>query len=294
VTCEYTVSVRVSKDVLKADIERLLLDQKYSKYILGSLASGFDQESVLQQLQNGERLENIYEGLVTRRSSLDFIASDGRKSIGLSAGSSECGGQSHAHSNSPRRVEDGLEFRSSVADEEMSDSNIYADKPWTTITQDSALVKHLVSLYFCWEYPTFSSLSKEHFLQDFETGRHRFCSPLLVNIIAALGCRFSDQLAVQATQDAGHLLGDQFYAEAEMLWEKEKFDPSLTTIQATGLMSLWETSRGRDSRGTFYSKQAIIMAIEMGIHLHDHPTEVSETEVDVRSATFWGAFVLDQ
>jgi hypothetical protein len=138
--------------VLKADIERLLLDQKYSKYILGSLASGFDQESVLQQLQNGERLENIYEGLVARRSSLDFIASDGRKSIGLSAGSSESDGQSHAHSNSPRRVEDSLEFRSSVADEEMSDSNIYADKPWTTITQDSALVKHLVSLYFCWEY----------------------------------------------------------------------------------------------------------------------------------------------
>lgn len=292
-TCEYTVSKRVSKEVLKADIERLLLDQKYSRYILGSLASGFNQESVLQQLQNGERLENIYEGLVTRRSSLDSIASDHRKSTGLSAGSSESG-ESHAHCNSPRRVEDGLEFRSSVADEAMSDGNIYADKPWTTITQDSALVKHLVSLYFCWEYPTFSSLSKEHFLPDFETGRHRFCSPLLVNIIAALGCRFSDRLAVQATQDAEHLLADQFYAEAEMLWEKEKFDPSLATIQARGLMSLWETSRGRDSRGTFYSKQAIIMAIEMGIHLYDHATELSEAEVDVRSATFWGAFVLDQ
>jgi hypothetical protein len=149
VTCEYTISIRVSKDVLKADIERLLLNQKYSKYILGLLASGFDQESVLQQLQNGERLENIYKSWVTRRASLDFISSDGRKNIGLSSGSLESGGQSYAHSNSLRLVEDGLEYRSSVADEDISDSNIYADKLWTIITQDSALVKHLVSLYFC-------------------------------------------------------------------------------------------------------------------------------------------------
>jgi hypothetical protein len=59
---------------------------------------------------------------------LDFIGSDGRKSIGLSSGSLESGGRSYAYSNSPRRVEDSLEFRSSVVDKEISNGNIYADK----------------------------------------------------------------------------------------------------------------------------------------------------------------------
>lgn len=92
-------------------------------------------------------------------------------------------------------------------------------------------------------------------------------------------------------QDAGQLLGDQFYAEAEMLWEAENFDPFLSTIQAAGLILLRETSRGRDNRGSFHSKQAIIMAIKMGIHLHDEAMDKSEAEVGVRSATFWSAFV---
>src|SRR5256885_1609592 len=44
---------------------------------------------------------------------------------------------------------------------------------WTTITADGALVQHLLALYFCWEYPTFASLSKGHFLKDFMDGRPR-------------------------------------------------------------------------------------------------------------------------
>jgi hypothetical protein len=72
-------------------------------------------------------------------------------------------------------------------------------------------------------------LGISHFLQPLQgalftglqNGKTQVLLSLLVNIIAALGCRFSDRLAVQATQDAGQHLGDQFYAEAEMLWEKE-------------------------------------------------------------------------
>jgi hypothetical protein len=64
---------------------------------------------------------------------------------------------------------------------------------WTALTSDNTLVQHLLALYFCWEYPTFASLSKEHFLQDFQEGRNRYCSPILVNALLALGCRFSTQ-----------------------------------------------------------------------------------------------------
>jgi hypothetical protein len=279
---------------MKAHIEKLELSRKRCEYILGLLASGPHSQFILQQLQNGESVENICDDLFVKRASFDFIGSNSRKGIDLSSGSSETGDQSLAYSNSPMRVEDGPGCGCLMAGEERRDDILYADKPWTAVTQDVELLEHLISLYFCWEYPTFSSLSKEHFLRDFEIGRHRFCSPLLVNILSALGCRFSDRLIVRPAQVMGQLLGDQFYAEAERLWEKEQFDPSLTTIQATGLMSLWETSCGRDNRSSFYSKQAIIMAIEMGIHLRENEPELPEAEDEVRSATFWGAFVLDQ
>lgn len=41
---------------------------------------------------------------------------------------------------------------------------------------------------------------------------------------------------------------------------------SITYIQATALMSLWEASQGQHNRGAFYSRQALSMAVEEGLH----------------------------
>jgi hypothetical protein len=62
-----------------------------------------------------------------------------------------------------------------------------APEKWTYLTSNSILIRHLMALYFCWEYPLFTSLSREHFMNDFHHGYHRFCSPLLVNAMLALG-----------------------------------------------------------------------------------------------------------
>ena len=62
---------------------------------------------------------------------------------------------------------------------------------WTKVTADQGFVNHLLALYFCWEYPIFASFSKLHFLHDFRSGRRRFCSSLLLNVILSLACRFS-------------------------------------------------------------------------------------------------------
>ena len=64
---------------------------------------------------------------------------------------------------------------------------------WTEVTDNGLFVDHVMALYFCWEYPTFASLNKEHFLEDFRNGTPRYCSSLLVNTILSLGCRFSNQ-----------------------------------------------------------------------------------------------------
>jgi hypothetical protein len=163
---------------------------------------------------------------------------------------------------------------------------------WTDITNDVNLVQHLLALYFCWEYPTFASLSKEHFLRDFQDGRHRYCSPILVNALLALGCRFSTQPMTRANPSDPYSSGDHFFKESQRLFNQETDHHSLTTIQALGIMSIREASCGRDSESWYFAGQSIRLAIEMGLHrIHD---EGDEDELAVQSATFWGAFALDQ
>ncbi|RFU76407.1 nitrogen assimilation transcription factor nira [Trichoderma arundinaceum] len=162
---------------------------------------------------------------------------------------------------------------------------------WTSITGDVNLVQHLLALYFCWEYPTFASLSKEHFLRDFMDGRHRYCSPILVNALLALGCRFSTQPMTRANPNDPYSSGDHFFKESQRLFNEETDHHSLTTIQALGIMSIREASCGRDSESWYYAGQSIRLAVEMGLHrIHD---DDDEDELAVQSATFWGAFALD-
>lgn len=163
---------------------------------------------------------------------------------------------------------------------------------WTSITGDIDLVQHLLALYFCWEYPTFASLSKDHFLRDFQDGRHRYCSPILVNALLALGCRFSTQPATRANPSDPYSSGDHFFKESQRLFYQETDHHSLPTIQALGIMSIREASCGRDSESWYYAGQSIRLAVEMGLHrIHD---EGDEDELAVQAATFWGAFALDQ
>lgn len=165
---------------------------------------------------------------------------------------------------------------------------------WTNMTADINLVHHLLALYFCWEYPTFASLSKEHFLRDFQNGRQRFCSPMLVNALLALGCRFSTQPMTRESPNDSYTSGDHFFKEALRLYNNETDHHSLTTIQALGIMAIREASSGRDSESWYYGGQSQRLALEMGLndtHAHD---EEDDDELAVRAATFWGAFALDQ
>ncbi|KAH9897124.1 fungal-specific transcription factor domain-containing protein [Xylariomycetidae sp. FL2044] len=162
---------------------------------------------------------------------------------------------------------------------------------WTHVTADSGLVSHLLALYFCWEYPTFASLSKEHFLKDFANGRSRYCSPILVNALLALGCRFSTQPSTRADPTKPRTAGDHFFKEALRLFHREQNHHNLTTIQALGIMSIREASCGRDSESWYYAGQSIRLALEMG--LHRVTGDGDEDELAVQAATFWGAFALD-
>lgn len=162
---------------------------------------------------------------------------------------------------------------------------------WTNVTDNPHLVEHFMSLYFCWEYPTFASLSKEHFLTDFRSGHPRFCSSLLVNAMLALGCRFSSLPDSRSNPDDPNTSGDHYFAEARRLLFEDDHT-SLTTIQALGLMSIREASCGKDTESFYLAGQAIRLAVEFGLHVEATHSE-GGMDHEVKAATFWGAFALD-
>ncbi|PQK08989.1 hypothetical protein BB8028_0001g10600 [Beauveria bassiana] len=160
---------------------------------------------------------------------------------------------------------------------------------WSCVTDNVVLTHHLLALYFCWEYPSFAPLSKEHFLYDFSHRRHRYCSPMLVNALLALGCHLSER---------PNLHGDAFFAESQRLFLASASAPGnrshqfLPTIQALVIMSLREARCGRAVQSQHYAKLAIRLAIEMGLHIV--AAERDDEERVVLLKTFWGAFTLHQ
>jgi len=170
---------------------------------------------------------------------------------------------------------------------------------WTDATTDDLLVQHLLALYFCWEYPTFATLSKEHFLVDYNSGKRRFCSPLLVNAILAIGARFSDFPEVRENPDEPASAGVQFFREAQRLLGLEE-TPTVTTIQALNLMSIRQASSGQDMSSWHYTRHAMRIAIDLGLPNDDPDQEREDDTPDarmdrqVRVATFWGCFTLEQ
>jgi hypothetical protein len=163
---------------------------------------------------------------------------------------------------------------------------------WTNVTSDRRLVQHLLDLYFCWEYPTLASLSREHFMEDFSAGRPRFCSPLLVNALLALASRFSDRPELRTDSDP-HTTGDAFFAEAQRLFWGMNGHHSLPTIQAVGIMAIRQASCGRDRESRYYAGQSVRLCIETGLH-RLNASGPQNDERTVQLATFWGAFALDQ
>ncbi|PFH60922.1 hypothetical protein XA68_18542 [Ophiocordyceps unilateralis] len=328
VKCVYEIPVRQSKEHLRHEIESLRHRQRSSDVIFEALQRLDLGEEVLQRLRDGQSVETISESLsenvVTPQhgdreveSAPSTLAEPWKGSPWQTSSHSQTGSnRSSSHPEATSWQQDsssrsgpwidggflsdqiptttmprhrGLEqilSPWSPSSETGSSSDV-----WTNVTDDANLVQHLLALYFCWEYPTFASLSKEHFLRDFQAGGRRYCSDMLVNALLALGCRFSTHPMSRANPLDANSSGDHFFRESQRLLEQETDHHSLTTIQALGIMSIREASCGRDSESWYYAGQSIRLAIEMGLHLARQNGD--DYEPAVQSATFWGAFALD-
>lgn len=107
-----------------------------------------------------------------------------------------------------------------------------------TMGQDSTpeeLKEHLISLYFKWQQPWCQVVS-ERLFRESEKNNGRYSSPLLLTCILAMGSRFTDRPDVRSDPGDPNTAGTAFIEKAEVLLHYDLKWPSLTTIQALGIM----------------------------------------------------------
>ncbi|OJJ50946.1 hypothetical protein ASPZODRAFT_148327 [Penicilliopsis zonata CBS 506.65] len=171
---------------------------------------------------------------------------------------------------------------------------------WTEVTRNKQLISHLLTMYFTWHYPFFTTLSKDLFYRDYIRGiPSQYCSSLLVNAMLALGCHFSSWDGARLDPRNSATAGDHFFKEAKrlLLENDEHENARLCTVQALALMSVREAGCGREGKGWVYSGMSFRMALDLGLNL-DVPSlgshTLSEDEIDARRITLWGCFLFDK
>ena len=105
----------------------------------------------------------------------------------------------------------------------------------TGISQE--LKEHLACLYFEWEQPWCQLVDENLFRRSWQDNG-RYCSPLLLNCIFALGSRYSDRTEVRSSPDDPNTAGQIFLETAEVLLQFDLKSPSITTIQSLGMMAI--------------------------------------------------------
>lgn len=259
-------SLRRDADRLELEKDALSEKDAWLERIVSSLKAGTQRSEVIDQLIRGRSYRDIAAWL------------------------GPIGGVGDDLAISPTKIVENSE------EAQLGLFNMQEPHPWTNVSSDQLLIENLLSLYFCWEYPVFTILSEHHFRSDMRHNRHRYCSSLLVNAILALACRFSDRPETRTLSTDSRTAGARFFEEAELLLAGDD-TPSLTTLQALGIMSIRATSCGRESKGWSLAGQCARMALQLGLQLPNvvaDGTPDSAAELEVRAISFWGAFALDQ
>lgn len=114
----------------------------------------------------------------------------------------------------------------------------YSSTPSTSSQShiDADLQAELINLYFIWQNPWFPVLDESLFRKDLSKGTGRYFSPLLMKCVLSAGSRFSERSEVRADPLDPNTAGDCLLKDAEALLHHELLSPSLTTIQAAGIM----------------------------------------------------------
>ncbi|KAJ0420390.1 hypothetical protein BJY00DRAFT_301573 [Aspergillus carlsbadensis] len=174
-------------------------------------------------------------------------------------------------------------------------------EPWTSVTRDSDLVSHLVSLYFTWDYPSHVFLNRDVFIRHMKAGdtSSELCSPFLVNALLANACHYSEISEVFKQRQPGDIMtkGDDFLAEAERLGTQGPATFTLAHLQGTLMLYEKYSLSGKDDLGYIMLHRAINIGKSMGLvgqsGVNPIPGHISSDMEESLKRTAWGLFHID-
>lgn len=100
------------------------------------------------------------------------------------------------------------------------------------------LQAHLINLYFDWDQPWLQVVNEQLFRESLVSGG-RYCSPLLLSCILAVGSRYCDRMEVRTDPKDPNTAGKMFICAAERLIQNDLRWPKITTIQSLTIMGIY-------------------------------------------------------
>ena len=320
------------KGVYKKDIDKLKTRNSTLEVLIQAILN-YNEEDVpalIQQIRTCESLDTVAEGILAKEAGLDdedeeideVDAHDGQSGpngytfegqlsgkmaqLQFEEGATRYLGGTSNLIYLNQETED-FELGGAVGLAQQYLSKEEAIVSWTNVTNDPELVTHLLNMYFTWHYTYFTTLSKSAFYRDFmlgmpPSGVRKYCTPLLVNAMLALGCHFTSWPTAREDADNSATAGDHFFKEAKRLImaNDEHEHPRIATVQALALMSVREAGCGREAKGWVYSGMSFRMACDLGLNLDSGTLSgslesgLNDEEIDARRITFWGCFLFDK
>ncbi|KAF4627841.1 hypothetical protein G7Y89_g10314 [Cudoniella acicularis] len=289
--CYYDIdSDHRRKGALKRDIAQLKDDLGPRNMILDAIKNGSesDVDDIVQLIRSNpdESWDSIAENV--KKISLAAI----EKKAPSSYLERELADFSIKASRNPRQYGHTSNLSLIAEDEDIPTSAVNQLGTWTNVTNDNGFIKHLLDCYFSWGHPLYTIFSEEVFMHSMQDRKLKYCTPLLVNAVLAIGCHFSDRPEARANPNDPSTVGDHFYHEADRLLQEDK-RPCLTTVQALAVMSIHQAMNNKDSDGWLLICRATGMVIELGLH-KDQPGQsngkITASEMAVRRITFWGYY----
>lgn len=138
----------------------------------------------------------------------------------------------------------------------------------------------------------------EELFRDSELRGGRYCSPLLLNAIFALGARFSDRKELRLDPADPGSAGKIFLERAEALLPSDLKWPSITTIQSLCILSTVAIAHGSDATGWLYQGMAKTLALDMGLNIDPGDLAISHSltskEVNLRRLVYWSLYFDDK
>ncbi|KAL3458350.1 fungal-specific transcription factor domain-containing protein [Aspergillus heterothallicus] len=167
---------------------------------------------------------------------------------------------------------------------------------------EESFEKHLLQLYFTWHDPSMHAVSEDVFWRSRTQKKYEgvdtpYYSRALLDAMCAIGATYESKYhpdLVTFPRSLTEFFGDR----ARLLVESELESPSLATIQTLVILSAYEASCTRDTRGWLYSGMAMRLAFDQGLHLDMAPYvergTIAFEDAEARRVTFWAAYTSEQ